>query len=623
MTQTNTSTPPVTVESLRSGRWRQSSGCNTCFELSERLRSLAREAASENNSVEAAGLDLLAGLCEMGLDADSGKGPFHPFVVMNGRRSLLPDDLSPEEVSAVAALADEEDVPAILRARLADVAWLRTNPRAPQFARVAIDAYVANSPTPDAWFHGQCEEWARAIGLCRELRRDGVEKHLAIEKTLVANVLSESTTQPRFIHSVAQLIASCGMGKSSRAEIAAVLEAAAQEPEEQFDWDASRNLLLESAKWFNRAGDEAAAARATSKAAETWAAEATFYESRPGIGPLMAGMCHESAIQLLRTIPRQYRESFNVDERVSNHKKAVRECNERAADATVPFVGELIDLTNLAEASRAAVSGKDAWQALSAFVRVVTPTPPAHWRDHAGEAMKQYPLQSLFSNVHYSKDGRLVARSPGLDFGDTGSAAWQRAVENRAIQNHSIFQGIAVQGAILPALDAISLDHRFPEAVFVELAARSPAVPHGRERIFGRGLCAGYRRDFAIAVHLLTPQVEHLVRVHIVAAGGETRKLDPSSGVQTEIGLSALIELPEVTKVFGETLAFELQAVFCDSAGPNLRNSLAHGLLDDDDMFSAASVYAWWLTLRLIMLPLMNMQAAKATAPAQPGDGTS
>jgi hypothetical protein len=70
-------------------------------------------------------------------------------------------------------------------------------------------------------------------------------------------------------------------------------------------------------------------------------------------------------------------------------------------------------------------------------------------------------------------------------------------------------------------------------------------------------------------------------------------------------------------------LAFELQAVFCDSAGPNLRNALAHGLLDDDDMFSVASVYAWWLTLRLIMLPLMNMQAAKARANTEPHEGLS
>ncbi len=206
--------------------------------------------------------------------------------------------------------------------------------------------------------------------------------------------------------------------------------------------------------------------------------------------------------------------------------------------------------------------------------------------------------------------------------GEAGSAAWQVAVHERAIQNHALYQGLAVQGAILPALDAISLDHRLSEASFIALAQRSPAVPEGRERIFGRGLCAGYRRDFAVAVHLLAPQIEHLVRAHVVAAGGETRKLD-ASGIETEIGLSALMDLPEVAKVFGETLAFELQAVFCDAAGPNLRNSLAHGLLDDDEMFSAASVYAWWLSLRLILLPLMNMQAAKATASAEPSEGTS
>ena len=59
--------------------------------------------------------------------------------------------------------------------------------------------------------------------------------------------------------------------------------------------------------------------------------------------------------------------------------------------------------------------------------------------------------------------------------------------------------------------------------------------------------------------------------------------------------MSTLIELPEVEQVFGKNLAFELKALYCDPFGPNLRNELAHGLLEENACVSTYAVYAWWL----------------------------
>ena len=67
-----------------------------------------------------------------------------------------------------------------------------------------------------------------------------------------------------------------------------------------------------------------------------------------------------------------------------------------------------------------------------------------------------------------------------------------------------------------------------------------------------------------------------------------------------------MMDMPEVEKAFGAALAFELRAVFCDTAGPNLRNVLAHGLLDDAEIVTASSVYAWWFCLRLAMMPFLK-----------------
>ena len=51
---------------------------------------------------------------------------------------------------------------------------------------------------------------------------------------------------------------------------------------------------------------------------------------------------------------------------------------------------------------------------------------------------------------------------------------------------------------------------------------------------------------------------------------------------------------------FGEDLTYEIKALFCDPMGPNLRNNVAHGLLNDQQANSVEAVYAWWLGLQLV-----------------------
>ena len=54
----------------------------------------------------------------------------------------------------------------------------------------------------------------------------------------------------------------------------------------------------------------------------------------------------------------------------------------------------------------------------------------------------------------------------------------------------------------------------------------------------------------------------------------------------------------------------ELRALLLEQGGANLRNNIAHGLFDDVASWSASSVYAWWLALRLVVTPLWHMQAS-------------
>ena len=164
---------------------------------------------------------------------------------------------------------------------------------------------------------------------------------------------------------------------------------------------------------------------------------------------------------------------------------------------------------------------------------------------------------------------------------------------------------MVVQAVILPALEVLQLEHRYRESDFVRLADSSPIVPPGREELFGKALFKGFDYDFVSALHLLTPQVEHMVRYRLKQAGVATTSID-SNGIEDEKSLNRLVKSPEFEQCFGEDIAFEIKALFCDHSGPNLRNNVAHGLITQQECNSTYSVYAWWITLTVVFNTYYN-----------------
>ena len=155
------------------------------------------------------------------------------------------------------------------------------------------------------------------------------------------------------------------------------------------------------------------------------------------------------------------------------------------------------------------------------------------------------------------------------------------------------------ESAIVPALQQVHLEHHISLEDLNNIVGQSGTVPAMRVELVAKGLKAGIEGDFVVALHLLVPQLEHLVRTHLQSFGDKTTG-PGTDGLQMEVGLSTLITLPGMEQVFGVDVAFEIRALFCDRFGPNLRNELAHGLLDPSALQSAESIYAWWFIFRLI-----------------------
>lgn len=596
----------VTAKDFTACGWRSSladEGREGYSSMWQAFSSSAREASEDNRPSHGKALWLLADACSMMLSPKSLNEPFKPFMVMEGRRSVIPDDLSESDITFYAEIVDEID-DVWLKARVADLVWLKQRPRNVQFALATIDAYRLIPLDTETWVRGGRECWERAISMARMLKA-GAGMRLTEMEAAILDAFNTATNDSGFLGLwLADLLDANGLGRTHSSIIAQKLNALAVDFEGDGDLHRSRDFFNAASRWFDLSGDAAKSAEMTVAVAEGWVKEAIARVSSDQPSHMVAASFFEKAIQIYRSIPRSQRSIHRGDERIAELHRHMNDAGQNSLDELGVVKTPGVDISELVENARKSVAGKSVHDALFSFANIYQGARVDQVRTAAEKILQQSIFRRLAGSTHLSRDGRVIAKQPAAGF-DKTQASDDPALWAQMVHDYQILINIVVHGDIWPAHEVLLKEHRLREDDFIGLASQSPIVPRGRERLFGKALYAGFDRDFTVAMHLLAPQIEHMVRFHLKSAGVKTTNLD-IDGIENENGLSTLMGLPEVEEVFGKDLTFEIKALFCDALGPNLRNELAHGLLDDDSFQSIQAVYAWWMGIRLVFNTFWN-----------------
>lgn len=611
---TNTRYPndlAISVQDLADSGWKdvlvniERKGYPTMWQA---LSAAAREAIEQGRTEQGKVLWLLADACSMALSPSSPNEPLKPYFVSHDRRSVIPDDFLDSDIGFFTQIAAGVD-DVWLRARLCDLVWLRAKPRDTAFALRAIDAYRALPLDAQTWIHGRRECWQRALGLARMLKAGAGDRLTEMEAEIVGAFNAATRADGFFGLWLAELMKSNGLGLVRQNDVAQKLETLACEFDGEGDLHSAREYFSAAADWFKTIFDSAKAAEMTVALAEGWVKEAIARNASQDPSQMAAASFYENAVQIYRTIPRAERATHRVDDRITELRAYLNEAGEKSLEEMKAIHLPSINITQQVEHARNSVTGKTAQQALLAFSNLYPGVDAKQWHTSAAEKISKRFFQSFFGSTMLSRDGRVIAKRPAITPGNGSTGDKETAIRAEMIRDFRILINIVVLGDILPALEILLLEHRLREADFTALARHSPLVPKERAAIFGKALFAGYEGNFVLALHLLIPQIEHMIRVHLKQAGAKTTNID-KDGIQNENGMSTLMDLPEAEQVFGANLTFELKSLFCDAFGPNLRNELAHGLLGEDECNSPPAIYAWWLALRLIFITWWNSVAS-------------
>ena len=546
---------------------------------------------------KAAALDFLAKICSMMLEPDDRAEPFKPMMATSTGRTTLSEDLTTADIDLLAGYARTVAHP-LLRARLADLVWLRDRRRGVAFAHMAIEAY--RKPPIDG------EDQSREVLKCRQR---AIQLALSTGKgggALAAEVAGELLgtfwkaveidDQAAALRYIRPLQVE-GLARDEARQIAEALEAIARRQLQAGDPFSSLLFAEAAAVWFGRGRNDERRAAAQLLVAESWVVQG----HTDGSG-ITLHHCYTKAIDAYGRVSTRYREQFGAAD-------AIAQLRAKLPAAGLDMLGQMktvshsFDISDLVREAVGKVQGLPPTEALFAFCRI------APWPSVAAlRAEAEIPLDgiaALFSTTSVDEDGRVIANVEGVSDADSR----ERRLSAEMVKASAMRADIAARALIDPALDVIRQQFHLSLHDFYAITQLSALVPGDRADLVAKGLYAGYCRDFVQAIHILIPQFEHMVRMVLKEAGAQTTTRQDE--IEMESGLSALVELAQMKERFGEHLTFTIRALMCKPLGPNLRNQVAHGLAGANLCASGYGVYAWWLILALVVEGFHMMQRAE------------
>lgn len=533
---------------------------------------------------------LLADTCSMTLQPESTNNPFVPII--GGCNSTAHIDLF--ESADIVFL--QSIIPLIenfkLKARVADLAWLLHKPRNIDNALSAIDAYFLHPLDSENWASECADCWERGLRLSIILRTAAEARLNGAKQEIFENFENSTLGDKFFPLKLAELLVITSIGEEQKVRIVKKLSGIAGEGEAEGNYHLAREYNEFIVRLLTR-DEEEEKWKIRAKIAELWAKEA---EAAKPDNNLAAGQWYEAAVNNYKEIPRRYR-SEAIDDRINELHRLMNTTNQLAISEMSLFESPEIDISSQIATYRNHVANRQFPNVLLYYVHASKPIKADNIKESAKGLFESSIFRQLMSSTHLTHDGRVVARTGGMTISDAEGD--KQAYWHEMLQIYTWEIELLTRACILPGLKMINLEHRITEADLRELCRSSSLLPQSRVGLWAKGLYYGFEHEFSVASHLLAPQIEHLVRVLLKQEDEKTSTIN--NGVETECGLSTLLEKERAKEILGEDLHFELKALLADQLGPNLRNNISHGLLETGYGTSLAEIYLWWFCLRLMI----------------------
>ncbi len=527
-------------------------------------------------------------------------------------------DFTDAKITFFAEILDDIEEP-YLKARLADLLWLHyklnkynDKPKQHEYAKQAIEAYTSHKINTQTWFNNVDKCWNRAIRLCLQIKDDETKNELT-DRLFAA--FNQDYPDHKFMHlSLAQLLDKLKIDEKFRTCIAIKL------------WDISCLLALDND--FSNAKQYL---NLTSKkykqisSEHSWMnclvldglmSQSNAYVCFSKNKMIVANDLYNEALRIYKQIPKSYRSEYAIDDQILEIEEKIAETRTALSYENKNIMNKHPDTQHISEMMKVSAQymkvlvehASDIKTVLLAFtlqheVNLSQGSRTESLAKHVQALARRNNIPKLVPTKMRDSDGRTIAKAPGINFNkDENDFENHKAIRAAMYELSYDESNYLVKSYILPALKQLKEEHEFTFSKVELLCKRSNFVPDDRAQLMTCGLLYGFQHNFAQAIYLLVPQFENCVRIQLQKRNINTIHT-AEDGIENEKSLNKLMELDQIEKIFDQDVIFEIKSIFTEPIGFNMRNRLAHGLLDDGESASLSSIYAWWMILRLVISP--------------------
>ncbi len=203
---------------------------------------------------------------------DSNGEPYKPFWIMNGKRSLIPEDLTNEQLSFLDEIKDEIEEP-FLRARIADVLWVLKFPKKDvDNVRKAIDTYIEFELNPKTIYRKRKQLWLRAIHFSKSIR--DFDRQDIIRTSLLEYLEKAPLDESLFSLHLSEIMLEMYYLDSDMEKIVSILGKFINDSKKRYDWDAVQRYGSTTILWYQRLKREEDESRVKVEVAESYVSQA-------------------------------------------------------------------------------------------------------------------------------------------------------------------------------------------------------------------------------------------------------------------------------------------------------------------------------------------------------------
>lgn len=487
----------------------------------------------------------------------------------------------------------------LLRSRVADALWVvgdkSVNGIDIRVGKEAVEAYAEIAIDEESWYQdGLNVAWHRGLRLAKSLGAPVLESYKAMVSTLrdaYNQRVVNGGINDRFRFYIASLLVECDMlNLIGPQKMAADFEDLAYSFVRLNRHQEADHAFQNAIYMYHAAGDAMHELKILDAQISNSLVAAKSFEAKND--PRCAHI-YDHALKLCLRMPTKNRSAYRTEDKLSDAKAGLRRGYLLVAQTMQEIKSPMEDVSDLIKDAEAMMEGLDPVAALQKLVAAKQISYDELEKESYESLQKD--LSALLYSKQILRNGRVVGSAPAWT-GARGDSRHDYEMLATLLFRVQFFYETTWK----PAYQKMMGLYRFDFGLFKTIVEGSSLVAENHRQHFLEGLMLGVEGRFAAATAMLCPEIENLVRDALGARGCVTTSIDRSGFIQ-ENGLSSLVECDELSDVFGNDVAYELRAFFCDHRGVNMRNAVAHGLKDDELFNSAFDFYVWLFALRLVL----------------------